>query len=170
MRNLPSLLILVLLVFVHTASAEGIRELSWEDLIPPGTPDPLLADDLLNIKGIVRDETAPSGISYDPAYFPVNEALDGLQVAIPGYVVPLVFDQTEVEEFMLVPFVGACIHVPPPPPNQIVYVKTPDAIEVEGLFAPVWVIGRMSLESKSSELAFAGYSMVAESIEPYDDW
>ena len=49
--------------------------------------------------------------------------LNGKRVRIGGYVVPLDFEATTIKEFLLVPFVGACIHVPPPPANQIVYVK-----------------------------------------------
>ncbi len=58
--------------------------------------------------------------------------LDGKHVRIGGYVVPLDFEATTVKEFLLVPFVGACIHVPPPPPNQIVYVKTAKGFDVAG--------------------------------------
>ena len=62
--------------------------------------------------------------------------LDGKRVRIGGYVVPLDFEATNVKEFLLVPFVGACIHVPPPPPNQIIYVKSAKGFDVAGLVRP----------------------------------
>ena len=58
----------------------------------------------------------------------VEPGLNGAQVRIPGYVLPLEFEGTRVREFLLVPYVGACIHVPAPPPNQMVFVRTASAI------------------------------------------
>ena len=72
--------------------------------------------------------------------------LDGRTCSIGGYVVPLDFDSTTVKEFLLVPFVGACIHVPPPPANQIIYVKADKGFEVGGDFDPVTVTGKIKTE------------------------
>src|SRR5262245_48065158 len=96
----------------------------------------------------------------------VVASLDGKRVQIGGYVVPLDFDATRVTEFLLVPFVGACIHVPPPPPNQIVYVKAEKGIEVRGSFDPVWVTGTLTVTPAFTGLAEAGYSLAAETVEP----
>ena len=76
-----------------------------------------------------------------PTPAPVVQGLDGKRVHIGGYVVPLDFQATRVKEFLLVPFVGACIHVPPPPANQIIYVKSELGFDVQGVFDPVWVTG-----------------------------
>jgi len=91
--------------------------------------------------------------------------LNGKRVSIGGYMVPLDFDATTVKEFLLVPYVGACIHVPPPPVNQIVYVKTDKGLEIDQLFDPVTVIGTMKTETAFTGLADAGYSIDAESVE-----
>ena len=84
--------------------------------------------------------------------------LNGKRVRIGGYVVPLDFEATTIKEFLLVPFVGACIHVPPPPANQIVYVKSDKGFEIGGQFDPVWVTGTMKTETAFTGLADAGYS------------
>ena len=105
----------------------------------------------------------------------VDPALDGTQVRIPGYVLPLEFDGTSVKEFLLVPYVGACIHVPPPPPNQMVFVTARASFENEGLFAPVWVEGTLSTRGGAYDLTLvdgtasvdAGYALVANEVEPY---
>jgi ABC-type nickel/cobalt efflux system permease component RcnA len=78
-----------------------------------------------------------------------TQSIDGMVVRLPGYVLPLTYDDELVTEFLLVPWVGACIHTPPPPPNQIVYVRSPEGIEYQGRFAPVWLTGR--IETKSGE-------------------
>lgn len=101
--------------------------------------------------------------------------LDKKTIKLPGYVLPLDFDGKLVKSFLLVPSVGACIHVPPPPPNQMIHVIPAKPFESEELYAPVWVtgeitvgMGRRSLElvDGSSEVDF-GYSMQATKIEPY---
>ena len=94
-----------------------------------------------------------------------------------GYALPLEFEGTEVKEFLLVPYVGACIHTPPPPANQIVHVKYDEGFENKGLFDPVWVIGEMSIVSSKQSLFLvdgsadisAGYSLQASSVNPYTD-
>jgi uncharacterized protein len=103
--------------------------------------------------------------------------LDGRNIKLPGYVLPLDFDGTLVKSFLLVPYVGACIHVPPPPPNQIVYVKVKQGFENGELFAPVWVTGRMSTGMNKTSLTWVdgatdvdfGYSLQATEVEPYED-
>ena len=63
----------------------------------------------------------------------VNQEIDGAHVRIPGYLLPLELENDEATEFLLVPYQGACIHTPPPPPNQIVHVKLESGIQVRGL-------------------------------------
>ena len=107
--------------------------------------------------------SVPRRSSAPPA--PVVPGLDGKRVHIGGYVVPLDFDATRVKEFLLVPFVGACIHVPPPPAYQIVYVKTEQEFDVQGTFDPVWVTGTLKVTPSFTGLAEAGYSLNAEKVE-----
>lgn len=95
----------------------------------------------------------------------VVEALDGKLVRIGGYVVPLDFDATTVKEFLLVPFVGACVHVPPPPANQIIYVKTAEGFKLSGLFDPVYVTGVLRTKVTFTGLAQTGYSLEARRAE-----
>ena len=101
---------------------------------------------------------------------PVVPALDGQRIRLPGFVVPLDFDATEITEFLLVPYFGACIHVPPPPPNQTVLVVTADGAPFRGgLFDTVWVEGRMQVEHFGSELGDAGYRIDGATISPYEE-
>jgi hypothetical protein len=107
----------------------------------------------------------------------VVEALNGQQVRIPGYFLPLELSDTKVTEFLLVPYIGACIHVPPPPPNQIVHVRTPKkkGYSSKNLYEPVWVTGGITAKSMVKDLYLAdgsagvniGYIMQAKRIEPY---
>ena len=103
------------------------------------------------------------------------EELDGREVRISGYVLPLGFSDTAIMEFLLVPYVGACIHFPLPATNQIVHVLTSVGFESEGLYTPVWVTGHISTRPQSLSLYLVdgnanvsvGYSLEASEIEPY---
>jgi hypothetical protein len=102
--------------------------------------------------------------------------LDGKMIRMPGYVLPTEFSGSKVIEFMLVPYVGACVHTPPPPANQMVHVKLKEGFESEGLFMPVWVTGQMSNAMTTQALAFddgttqveAGYTISAADVAPYE--
>lgn len=107
----------------------------------------------------------------------VNPALNGQAIRMPGYLLPLEFSGKEVTEFLLVPWVGACIHTPPPPPNQIVYVKSEKPVGNVGMFMPIWVTGKMSAAPSKQALYLVdgeakidvGYSLKATAVEPYKD-
>jgi hypothetical protein len=95
----------------------------------------------------------------------VVKALNGKRVRIGGYVVPLDFEATTVKEFLLVPYVGACIHVPPPPADQIIYVKTEKGFAVGGPEDAVAVTGTIRTVTAVTGVADAGYSLDAETVE-----
>ena len=106
----------------------------------------------------------------------VDDGLDGQLVRIPGYALPLEFAGIAVKELLLVPYFGACIHVPPPPPNQMVFVTLDEPYVVNELFAPVWITGRMSVKRSTASLAYVdgrasletGYTLAGTEIEPYE--
>ncbi|MEM9266972.1 MAG: DUF3299 domain-containing protein [Cyanobacteria bacterium P01_F01_bin.13] len=74
-------------------------------------------------------------------------------VQLSGYALPLTWNQAEqVTEFLLVPYVGACIHVPPPPPNQIIYIQPEQPLTVPGMFTPVVVEGELRSQPATYEV------------------
>lgn len=93
------------------------------------------------------------------------QALDGKSVKIPGFMVPLEDNQKDVVEFLLVPSPQACIHVPPPPPNQMVYVKMKKGTDVA--MGPIWVYGTLNLVTKKSMYGDASFELIGDAIEPY---
>jgi hypothetical protein len=96
------------------------------------------------------------------------KALNGKYVKLPGYLVPLESDAGGLlNEFLLVPYFGACIHVPPPPPNQIVYVKLKKPFNLSSMADPYWVIGTMSTTPWSGDVADTDYTMTADRLEPF---
>lgn len=107
----------------------------------------------------------------------VVPALDQQAVRMPGFMLPLEYSGKKVSEFLLVPWVGACIHTPPPPPNQIVHVRLAKGAEFEstGQFQAVWVTGVMNAKASKTRLSLVdgsadidvGYSMGGTAIEEY---
>ena len=106
-----------------------------------------------------------------------NIKIDGQFVRIPGYALPLEHKDMGVTEFLLVPYVGACIHVPPPPPNQTVYVSLKDAYTVKDLYEPVWVTGRLSIKATNKSLSLVdgsagvetAYTLTGIKVVPYKE-
>lgn len=149
------------------------RELSWDDLIPADwQPEALMEEyDAENLSDDdPRAQELMDRLKALWAEAPVVESLDGKAVRLPGFVVPLDVNATSIREFLLVPYFGACIHVPPPPANQTILVSTPEAQPYEGgLFDTVWVEGRMRVEPFSDELGDAGYRIEEAGVSVYEE-
>ena len=155
-------------------AAEGARQIRWLDLVPPGW-DPM---------ALMREKNKERGGGYlsdaDPKVLqvmremreiwdnaPVNEAMDGAVVKLPGYVVPLEEAGGAVKEFLLVPYFGACIHSPPPPANQIVHVVPTKPARGLRSMDVIWVSGKLQAKRQDSYMGKSGYQMDAFKIEPY---
>ena len=118
-----------------------------------------------------EDETVSD---YEQALSSTNTItlLDGVRIRIPGFVVPLeVNEQQRVTRFFLVPYFGACIHLPPPPPppNQMIYVDVKQGIKIENISDPVWVSGELTTTLVENDMATAAYSLNIEAIAAYEE-
>ena len=96
--------------------------------------------------------------------------MNGKGIRIPGFIVPLEFDDEQtITQFFLVPFFGACIHVPPPPPNQIIFVNYPQGLKLKALYDPFWVKGILKTSLIKNDMATAAYSMDMQTYEAYTE-
>lgn len=147
------------------APAGAARELDWDELLPQdararfsgGPPPP--THDTLGEGGLAAQQIMD---------FSVNKALDGTLIKIPGFIVPLdVGKDGLVTDFFLVPYFGACIHVPPPPPNQIVHVRISKGIALDSIYEAYWITGRMKVVNKSTRLGASAYQLAASNVEIY---
>lgn len=158
------LLSLYVLCFCLPVWAGSVRDLAWSEMVPPGAPrlaQPVVSHDGVEKKGVLGPQTMPNA--------PVVADLEGVLIKLPGYVVPLETDaKGQVTEFLLVPYFGACIHVPPPPSNQIVHVRYPQGVVQEALYQPFWVEGPLRVMQTRSDLAETGYAMQADRVYPYE--
>lgn len=92
-------------------------------------------------------------------------SLNGKSVKVPGFMVPLEDYQKEVVDFLLVPTPQACVHVPPPPPNQMVLVKMQN--KTPSAYGPIWVHGILKIETKETIYGNSSFQIEGVTIEPY---
>lgn len=179
----------------QTSNTDQAAVLTWEDLMPEGE-DERLAElyaefyeeqemrfiDQMNLSQAAAADPEGSGdlmsIVQEGSEFDTMDqigtynvvaALDGQTIRLPGYVVPLDFNaDSEYNQFLLVPYFGACLHTPPPPPNQIVFVKSDPAMKISNIYEPVWVEGVMKTGKFGSDLGNSAYELTLAKLDPYE--
>ncbi len=152
------------------ATAQAPRTIDWDALLPPNW-DPLKDFRDANL-GLMSDSD-PRAVemlermreAWNLA--PVNPAMNDQQVRIPGYVVPLEEAQGLTHEFLLVPYMGACIHTPPPPANQIIHVTAAKPSKKLRLMDAVWASGRLRIQRSDTPMGSSGYQLELAGLEPY---
>lgn len=178
----------VLLLCLLASSGQGViaadyQPVEWPDLIPEGDlkalqspPDRIMISEEGGLADAISSKLA---LELDPEreLSPYEKALtsskvkseyNNKKIRMPGFIVPLEFnEQQRVTEFFLVPFFGACMHLPPPPPNQIVYGKMEQGVELYSLMDAFWIEGTLSTQSVTNETATAAYSMAVDNVTPY---
>lgn len=183
----------LLLFFAGPLQAQNLRELDWLDLLTDADREAMLTlPEIDHGSGAETDSDAPIPLDQQiantlqqagtPAQREaqakwdavlknkrVRQSLNGARVKLPGFIVPL---QTaadgRVTEFFLVPYFGACIHVPPPPSNQIIDVHFEPGTDDDNLYDAILVSGRLTTETYSHEMGTAGYRLEAYSIQPFE--
>jgi hypothetical protein len=97
----------------------------------------------------------------------VLDSLVRQRVSLPGFLVPLDDDAQQAKEFLLVPYFGACIHLPPPPPNQMIYVTmVGDAIDFS-MWEPMIIEGELLISPVDSPYGKVSYVMTGRRVRPY---
>lgn len=141
------------------------QELDWTELMPP--------EDLALLENMpVADHEGDEPVTLPEEIMEGNirPELDGTPLRIPGFIVPLqVNDDQKITEFFLVPYFGACIHVPAPPPNQITHVTYAPGYNPDALYHPFWIQGVLHTDKVSNDVADASYVMDAVLVEPYQE-
>lgn len=138
----------------------GFADLDWSKMVPP--EDFKALEDAPPVLHVGNQRMKQVGTLHTVA------ALDGKKIRLPGYVVPLESDDDgKMIEFFFVPFYGACIHVPPPPPNMLVHVRLSQGIDTPSLYDPVTLKGVMRTQVTQNAMASSAYTMEDATLEPY---
>lgn len=151
-------------------------EIEWPDLIPAGSSgEEVMArfEQRLDAADPQSAEAESLWEQIQAEYNPeaVNTDLNGQKIRLAGFVAPLTYDDDVVTEFLLVPTFGACIHVPPPPPNQtiMVTVERDDGLSIDDTWGAVWVEGTLVIEASTTSLAAASYTITNATSGVYGD-
>ena len=170
-------LLLSLLLIRSLARAE-LAETDWLELMPKSDQKALElmpeidhnspeAMGTFTEKGGMKQAKGLPAVMYSSKTVP---AMNGKHIRLGGYPVPLESDaKGNSTLFFLVPYPGACIHVPPPPPNQLVLVRYPKGLKLEDIYTPLWVNGTLKVEKVSNDLADAAYAMDADKVRVVED-
>lgn len=154
------------------ASPAKYRLVTWDDLLPKGW-DPMKALKDLKLDDLEdSDPRAIEAIEKLKAMWnnaPSNPDINGKPIRIPGFMVPLEYGKKTLTEFLLVPYFGACIHVPPPPANQIIHVTPARPVKMQAYMDAVWVEGVVELAVSKTDMGDAGYRLRAIKVEPYKE-
>jgi hypothetical protein len=145
------------------------RLISWEELVPKDW-DPMKefkGMDLSKLQdGDPRANELLMKMQEVSNNAPTNPEMNGVEVKIPGFIVPLEESKGEITEFLLVPYFGACIHTPPPPANQILHVRPRQGAKFRAMDT-VWVTGKLQTLRNDSMMGVSGYHVTAESVTKY---
>ncbi len=150
-------------------SSPAYQDLAWSDLLPEGEAQRIAELQQLQALQNGFDHFGSEAMPQIQT-FNVVDALDGQRVRLGGYVLPFDFTGSrQITRFLLVPYVGACVHVPPPPPNQLVFVTTDTPVEVDGLWDPVFAEGIMRTTGHENELGDTAYTLELINLSPYEN-
>lgn len=158
---------------VNDMVSRGVREIGWEELMPEGEEERLAQlyqqqMSMLYSGGPVAEGSAGDQMIQIGTFNTVKD-LNETKVRIPGYTVPFEYGaNAEIKEFLLVPYYGACLHAPPPPPNQTVFAMTDEPIKLKDLAQAVWIEGTLFTQTQESELADAAYTIRVDKVETYE--
>lgn len=159
------------------------QEIEWPDLMPKEDLDALMnpPEYIGQIADGSEEDALDDQLKNDPDNpdDPYQKALvstsvipefNKRKIRLPGFIVPLDFDDHQViTSFLLVPFFGACIHYPPPPPNQIIFATYEPGLPLDDLSDAFFVEGTIFTELKENDMATSAYSMTIDRIFPYED-
>lgn len=170
MRNL---VLIIAVLFATPLLAQEPKTLYWTDLLPEGEfeiLEQLYAEQSSPTFGHNPDDSPLNSNSNQVGTFNVVEELNGKLVRIPGFVLPFEYSNAgKISEFLLVPYFGACIHTPPPPPNQMVYVTAESPMDLGSQWQPIWAIGVLQTQSNYNDLGNAAYTLKIQKWEVYDE-
>ncbi|MFB4391282.1 MULTISPECIES: DUF3299 domain-containing protein [unclassified Pseudomonas] len=166
------------LLLASTLARAELPETDWLELMPKSDQRALEAmpeidhnspeaNGVFDQKGGLKQGKGLPAVMYSTK---TVAAMNGKDIRLGGYPVPLESDSKGNSTlFFLVPYPGACIHVPPPPPNQLVLVRFPKGVKIDDIYTPLWVSGKLKVEAVSNDLADAAYALDAGTVRVVED-
>ncbi|QHJ12722.1 hypothetical protein FX988_02980 [Paraglaciecola mesophila] len=184
-RVIALLLIIILPNVAHAEQAsESYQEIEWIALMPKDDLDALMnpPDYLLGIEDGSEQDSVEAlnekeGVDENTKRFQkalsstrVIDTYANKRIRIPGFIVPLQSDDSQqITEFFIVPYFGACLHMPPPPPNQIIHSTSPQGIQLDSLYDPFWFEGTLVIDTEENALGTSAYRLKLNKAYPFEE-
>ncbi|MBQ4833607.1 DUF3299 domain-containing protein [Pseudoalteromonas sp. MMG010] len=189
--NLTKRFVFLSIFFISTVASPSVianekdyKTIEWIQLLPKDDLDALLnppeyLDDIAD--GSAQDtienfDSSQFSNEHEKRYqqalnsMRVMTSFNNTKIRIPGFIVPLESVEGEdITEFFIVPYFGACLHLPPPPPNQIIYVEHKQGVELESLYDAFWFEGTLSIVTVENELGTSAYQLTLDSVSLYEE-
>ena len=162
---MKTILIITTIFFINSFSySKETANLKWLELVPKNAysfvPETGVTEEMWEDEIFLK--------KVEEAGLLINNNILGKKIRIDGFMVPLDFDYGEaltVEEFVLVPDAGMCIHVPPPPPNQMIFIKLKKPEKVRYMFQPIAVEGVLKNTPTIKDVYNSIYELTADKLE-----
>ena len=169
--------------YAQNVDASEYQEIEWTQLMPQedlaallnppdylaGIEDGSQEDSVEAFKDKEFDNEGTNRFQQALVSTQVVKSFENKRIRIPGFIVPLQTNGAQkITEFFIVPYFGACIHMPPPPPNQIIHVKVDHDIELESLYDPFWFEGTLAIDTTENAMGTAAYRLKLASVQPYE--
>ncbi|MEL0655459.1 DUF3299 domain-containing protein [Pseudoalteromonas issachenkonii] len=166
------------------AQSTSYEEIEWIQLMPKDDLDALLnppkyleeildgseQDTLNSLDAKSFDNEQDKRYQQALSSVRVIESYNNKKLRIPGFIVPLESEEGKrISEFFIVPYFGACLHMPPPPPNQIIYVKFDQGVDLKSLYDAFWFEGTLTINTVENELGTSAYQLKLDNVLPYED-
>lgn len=167
-----------------TEASDGYQEIEWIGLIPKDdlnalmNPPAYLSDitdgsDQDSVAAFNNKEADDANTKRFQEALSSTRVIDSYankRIRIPGFIVPLESDASQrVTEFFIVPYFGACLHMPPPPPNQIIHTELPDGVELNSLYDPFWFEGTLVIDMTENTLGTSAYRLKLDKVYPFEE-
>ena len=139
---------------VQAETSEEYLIIDWKDLVPASWQRPLIDPDPSKNHHVDKKSLASN--------------LDKKNIKLAGFMLPIKYTSNMVSEFILMPFLKHHVknHVHHDP-NQMIYVKLSQPLEVTNPFSPVWASGQLVLESVDTPEGHTGYTLKSATTEEY---
>lgn len=183
-RGLLSRVVFVtgMVLSLQSTWAKDYEEIEWIALMPEddlqallnppeyiaGIADGSEEDSIGALEGLEGDEYSQFSKALKSTR--VVETYVDRTIRVPGFIVPLDNDENQkVTEFFVVPYFGACLHMPPPPPNQMIHVKFEQGVELANLYDPFWFEGTLKQHINTNDLGTSAYALEVDNVIPYTE-
>ena len=149
---------------IEITDENEVLSITWTDLLPVD------AFDFVPEDGVTDEMWSDPNflLAVEKAGLATVSELNGVNIRLTGFMVPLDVDFGEAEtvtEFVLVPSAGMCMHVPPPPPNQMLMVRFKKPVRIRHMYQPIGINGVVKIDEPNDEAFGSIYNVTGEIVE-----